>query len=107
VDRIDIPDDMRNRSDGKPRSLVDGAEGAVIPRAVSGHPDQEAVGLAGRTDGSLFETLIVVCVLNGCHLLLFPYMPEFRQKITAGFVKSKVIRRASRVETLVISTKML
>jgi hypothetical protein len=58
INRIDILKDMVDRSEGKSLSLIDRTEGAAVPGAISGHPDEQACRLAGRPDRALLETAI-------------------------------------------------
>jgi hypothetical protein len=63
VDGVDILDDVGFGANGKARALVYRTEGAVVPGAVAGHPDQQAAGFAGRPDGALFKPVVAVRIM--------------------------------------------
>jgi hypothetical protein len=46
---VDILQDLHHRASLKGRILVHGAEGALVPWTSAGDPEQEAIGLTGRT----------------------------------------------------------
>ena len=58
VHRVDVPQNMGHRPDREPGAFIDRAEGAVVPGTVPGHPQQEAVRLAGGPDGSLLKAFV-------------------------------------------------
>ncbi len=54
-DRIDISLDILHRAQAEPLASVRMAELTAIPRAVSGDPEQEAIGFARGSDRTLFK----------------------------------------------------
>jgi hypothetical protein len=55
---VDILLDFFDRAEGELLLFISVAEFAPVPRAISGYPDQKALGLAGWADGAHFEKLV-------------------------------------------------
>jgi hypothetical protein len=57
-DRVDIPGDVVDRADAELLSFVQTTELALVPRAVSGDPEQQAPRLTRRPDRAELKALV-------------------------------------------------
>jgi hypothetical protein len=58
LDPIDIPFNFFHRSQAEFLPFVSMTELTAVPRAVPGHPQEEAISLAGRSDRTLLKRII-------------------------------------------------
>jgi hypothetical protein len=63
--------DLGNRAQREGFALIGVAEGAPIPGAVSGHPDQETPGFTRRPDRPLFNAVVILFFIHDSYPAYF------------------------------------
>jgi hypothetical protein len=58
VDRVQVLHYVSYWADRELRAFIDRAKGAAVPGTIAGHPDQEAMGFAGRPDRALLKSAV-------------------------------------------------
>ena len=76
--RIDIFDDVIDRADAERFTLVEAAELALVPGAVAGDSEQQALSFTGWPDWSEFKTLIVFVAFIFFHNSVGTSLPLLR-----------------------------